>query len=105
LLNILFAFYFTEFCAVLIALPSLSQTLPTKVKNRAPLPNTEREVAGLILRLTKYIRVVRLFAPGAHCLKYCGYVSDRSFVAYCLVLFIAYRTIFIVVYRLVRAAA
>jgi len=55
LLNIFIIFYFTEICAVIIALSSLSQTLPTELKeSRSSTPNTERGATGLISRLEIY---------------------------------------------------
>jgi len=39
-------------------------------KNHVPLSNTEQGAAGLIWRFMKSIRVARLYAPGAHFLKY-----------------------------------
>jgi len=54
---------------------SLSDLANQNWKNLAPLPYTERGAAGQIWRLTEYIRVVRLFAPGAHYLKSCNRVE------------------------------
>jgi len=103
LLNIFTIFYFTEFCAVIIDLSSLSQTLPFALKESRPSANTERGTAELISRLVKYIRVARLPAPGTlNFLKYCCTYWIVFFVAYHLVHVIAYCMVFLVVYRLVR---
>jgi len=61
------------------------------------LPNTERGAAGLISRFVEYIRVARLFAPGAHFLSIVVAYWVVLSVAYHLVLFIAYCTVFVVV--------
>jgi len=67
---------------VIIALPSLSQTfsLPTELKESRPSAKywagsgqTNFEISEI------YIRVARLFAPGAHSLKHCCYALDCSF--------------------------
>jgi len=53
----------------------------------------------------KYIRVARLFAPGAHFYKYGCRVLNHSFVVYRNVRFLVYCILLSVAYRLVRCLA
>jgi len=73
---IFYLFYWMLYCAYCLTF-SLSDLAIQNWKNPAPLPCTERGAAGQIWRLTKYIRVVRLCAPG-HYLKSCNYVLKSS---------------------------
>jgi len=92
---------------VIIVLPSLSQTLPTKLKRITPLCQTERGAAGLISRFVEYIRVARLLVHGAHFLNIVVVHRIVLSIAYRLVLLIAYRPVFvsrIVTLRLVSSS-
>jgi len=109
LLNIFIFFYY--YCILfyvmfsVLFLPSLSQTLPSDLKNHALLPYTERGAAGLISRLVECVRVTRLFAPSAHFVNIFVAYRLALFFAYRLALFVTYRLALLVAYRLVSIAS
>jgi len=99
----IYYFLFIELCFVCLLLsPSLSQILPTKLKRITPLCQTlSEERPDKSREFVQYIKVVRLFAPGAHFLSIVVTYWVILFVAYRLVRVIAYCIVFLVAYRLV----